>query len=138
MKDISPEKRRLKELRFTVYVTPQGYIIHDSKKKVVAKNSSSSTSDEYESILRHTIDALQQVQGKNDPKDLAHVKIIVTSDNIYINNIIKEWLQQWKYDQYANRPHQSLLQQLYAQTQILNVDSLRVNIEECSYLQLIK
>ena len=143
VKEISAEKRRLKELRYSLYVSSKAFAIHDNKKKLVATQPL--TTDEntilhspYESILMLTISGIQRIINMNEPKDYPHIKIIVTSDDVYINNVIQEWLNKWKVNNFEDRPNQTLLQQLHDLVQTVQVDNLRVSMNECPSLQLVK
>jgi hypothetical protein len=143
VKEISAEKRRLKELRYSLYVSSKAFAIHDNKKKLLATQPLSTDENTilhspYESILMLTISGIQRIINMNEPKDYPHIKIIVTSDDVYINNVIQEWLNKWKVNNFEDRPNQTLLQQLHDLVQTVQVDNLRVSMNECPSLQLVK
>ncbi len=121
---ISEEKRKLKELKYTLYTdgscdnlgTRDGgwaaYILDPSDHGwLISGSYKDTTSNRMELIA--IIEGLEWIIQKYDDSTRRHVKVSLYCDSKYSVNLIKEWIQEWKTKQtIESRPNFDLLLQL--------------------------
>ena len=115
---ISEEKKRIKELKYQIYVKGTihqnngnwGVIILNAKseKNILKGTSMNTTLERME--LYGLVEALKWIMNQYKEKDQKHVKITVYTEYIYCTNDLKEWIHIWKKERFINRPNSDLLQ----------------------------
>ncbi len=115
---ISEEKKRIKELKYQIYV--KGSILQNngnwaviilnakSETTVLKGESNNTTLERME--LYGLVEALKWIIKQYNEKDQKHVKITVYTESIYCTNVLKEWIHVWKKERFINRPNSDLLQ----------------------------
>jgi len=116
---ISEEKKRMKELKYQIYVKGNciqnngswATIILNAKleKTELKGNSSNTTLERME--LYGLVQALKWIMKQHTEKDQKHIKIIVYTESVYCTNVLKEWIHIWKKERFINRPNSDLLQE---------------------------
>ena len=117
---ISEEKRRLKELKYTLYTdgscdnsnTKRGgwaaYIIDPNDDTwTISGACEQTTSNRME--MKAIIEGLDWILNKYDKKMRKHVRVSLYSDSTYCINLIREWLKDWKEKGWDQRPNADLL-----------------------------
>ncbi len=121
---ISEEKRKLKELKYTLYTdgscdnmgTRHGgwasYILDPSDNGwLISGQAVDTTSNRME--LQAIIEGLQWILQKYDETTRRHVKVTLYCDSKYSVNLIKEWIQDWRTKNILeSRPNLDLILQL--------------------------
>ena len=139
--NIPQEKRRLKEMKYRLFVSDTAYAVLDIKNKVVLKKSYSkpetSIGENYEKILELTIEALEDLYSRYSTTEQHHMTIELISESIYLNNLINNYIPVWKGDNCNNRPYQSLLLKLIPLLDRCKIKSQRMGKTESDGLRLI-
>ena len=116
---VTPEKKKIRELKFKIYT-------HGSQKEikggwafiVLDKFEQKSTFSGSERFINKNriemisiIEALNWIYNYVEVKYRKYIKVTVYTENVYCVNIINEWLKLWK-DSLNDRPNSDLLQTL--------------------------
>jgi ribonuclease HI len=130
---ISEEKRRLKDLKYTLYTDGScnnagnkngGWAVYiiDPNENVwlISGSARETTSNRME--MTAIIEGLQWILEKYDLDIKKHVKITLFSDSTYCVNSIRDWMKDWRKNAFTGRPNSDLL---------LILDSL---ITECNLI----
>jgi len=114
---ISDEKRRIKELKYQIYIKglaiehkgTWNVIIVNNKNEKVSFNgtSNNATSDRME--LYALTEGIKYILQQHIDEEQKYVKISCYTESVYCLNIIKEWIHIWKKERFINRPNGDLL-----------------------------
>jgi ribonuclease HI len=124
---ISEEKKRIKDLKYTIYVkgNSKAYkgcwytiIINNKGEKVVLKGDSNNTNTDRMELIAIN-ESIKSILSNSNPNDYKYIKMQIYTESIYCTNIIKEWMNIWKKERFINRPNSDILQEL------------NINIEKC-------
>jgi ribonuclease HI len=124
---ISEEKKRIKDLKYTVYVkgNSKSYkgcwyslIVNNKGEKVTLKGDSNNTNTDRMELIAIN-ESIKSILLNSNPNDYKFIKIQIYTESIYCTNIIKEWMNMWKRERFINRPNSDILQEL------------NINIEKC-------
>jgi ribonuclease HI len=114
---ISDEKRRIKELKYQLYIKGsaidhKGFwniiILNNKNEKILLNGTSNNaTCDRME--LYGLTEGIKYILQQHPEEEQKYVKINCYTESIYCLNIIKEWIQIWKKERFINRPNGDLL-----------------------------
>ena len=140
--NIPAEVRRIKEMKYKCYISPKAYVVQNTKHKTILKSESSDDSvstDNLTAILEQTIRCIHKIINIHTEDDLKHVGIEILSEDVYLSNVLNEWLNKWKINNFENRPNAQLLNELYDLSRLILIEkSTRLSPEECPPLQLVR
>ena len=114
---ISSENRRLKELKFNMYIKSSTTnhsgkwnvnIVNSTGEKTSLNGTNINTTNDRVNLLA-IVEGLKHLLNKYSILDQKHLKINCFTDNIYCSNVIKEWINIWKKEGFINRPNSDLL-----------------------------
>jgi len=130
VKPISEEKKRLKDLKFNIYI--KGYveqhkgkwasIITNTKgdKNTLIGDSNNATDERME--LYSVLESFKHIFQSLEDKDKKFCKLFLYTESIYIINVLKEWIHLWKKERFINRPNGDLLNELLYYINICNLN----------------
>ena len=114
---ISSENRRLKELKFNMYIkssTTNHFgkwdvnIVNSTGEKTYLNGTNINTTNDRVTLFG-IVEGLKHLLNQYSILDQKHLKINCFTDNIYCSNVIKEWINIWKKEGFVNRPNIDLL-----------------------------
>ena len=114
---ISSENRRLKELKFNMYIKSSTTnhsgkwdvnIVNSTGEKTYLNGTNINTTNDRVTLFG-IVEGLKQLLNQYSILDQKHLKINCFTDNIYCSNVIKEWINIWKKEGFVNRPNSDLL-----------------------------
>jgi len=113
---ITPEKKKIRELKYTVYAhgNKEGgwaTIILDKHEQKTVLSGKEDNVKENRIDMEAIIEGLNWIYCSVEPKYRKYIVVNLNCDNVYCVNIIKEWLDKWEED-IENRPNSDLLKTL--------------------------
>ena len=114
---ISSENRRLKELKFNMYIKSSTTnhsgkwdvnIVNSTGEKTYLNGTNINTTNDRVTLFG-IVEGLKHLLNQYSILDQKHLKINCFTDNIYCSNVIKEWINIWKKEGFVNRPNSDLL-----------------------------
>jgi hypothetical protein len=120
--DISDESKKLRELKYTLYIETSFHNSSTSNIKFILTNyrgintykeSNIIVNSDIECQLLAAIEGINWVLEKYNQVEKSNIQLSIFTPNIYLSNIIREWLTDWSSNNFENRPYQHLLQKLY-------------------------
>jgi ribonuclease HI len=131
--NISPEKRKKRELKYTLYTDGSC----DDKKNggwasiILDKNEQQFTiSDKEVNTTNNRMEMIAIIEGLNwiyssvEQRYRKYINVVLYSDSVYCVNTIREWLDKWKDDgSIETRPNGDLLKQLLDIKDKIHIDA---------------
>ena len=114
---ISSENRRLKELKFNMYIKSSTTnhsgkwdvnIVNSTGEKTYLNGTNINTTNDRVTLFG-IVEGLKHLLNQYSILDQKHLKINCFTNNIYCSNVIKEWINIWKKEGFVNRPNCDLL-----------------------------
>ena len=153
--DISPEMKRLMELKFTIYIDAcnigqeckSSVIIYDNKMKptfthtivapipatlttttTIVNNLLANTPDRLE--LQALLHALSYLEQKFDEKTKGYVCVDIVTNSTYTTNVLREWAQLWISDNtLTTRPNHDIIASLVPLIKIFDTNNQKACTE---------
>ncbi len=117
---LTPEKKKLRELKFNIYVTAQltnsisRYICiivdKNSNKKVLSKRIEGNY---VLAFIQGLIDGIKTILYNIEEKYHNYCLVTIKSDNIFFLSLITEWIGKWKHQEFKDREFASELKELH-------------------------
>jgi ribonuclease HI len=132
---ISPEKKKIRELRYNLYVHGiqeenlggwASIILDKHEQKTVLSGKEENLSQPNRIDLIGIIEGLRWIYLSVEPKYRKYIIINLNCDNVYCINIIKDWIDKWK-DDIDIRPNNDLLKELLELKSKMNISAKWVN-----------
>lgn len=131
--NISPEKRKKRELKYTLYTDGSC----DDKKNggwaaiILDKNEQQFTiSDKEINTTNNRMEMISIIEGLNwiyssvEQRYRKYINVVLYSDSIYCVNTIREWLDKWNEDNSIDtRPNSDLLKKLLEIKDKIHIDA---------------
>jgi ribonuclease HI len=115
MKHIPSEKKELKFLKFNCYLQVRDdlwvFSIEDPRERIFCISSQHST-NKLTAELECAIEAFRWLYAGHAEKYKRHIRFFMHTSSIYLINLLREWLKQWKENNFADRPRRKLLVEL--------------------------
>ncbi len=143
--NIPAEKRRIKEMRYKVFLSDSAYLVQDIKNKTILKklnnenkmNTAQDTNENLEGILHVVIEVLEQLFQKHGEEDQPHMSVDLISESVYLNNLLNNYMPLWKEQEFANRPNSEYLKRLQPLLEKCKIKSHRIGRSENDTLKLL-
>jgi ribonuclease HI len=131
--NISPEKRKKRELKYTLYTDGScddkksggwASIILDKNEQqfTISGKEINTTNNRMEMVA--IIEGLNWIYSSVEQRYRKYINVILFSDSVYCVNTIREWLDKWKEDKSIDtRPNSDLLKQLLEIKEKLNIEA---------------
>jgi ribonuclease HI len=135
--NISAEKRRLKDLKYSLYIFTKCHehkgkwmniIINSKHEKQTFYGSNNNTNIDRISLYA-CLEGMKLILSQHNDDEKHNCKITIYTDNVYCINILKEWIHIWKKTNFLNRPNNDLLIECYA---LLNLDQVNIIYQNTS------
>ena len=126
--NIPAEKRKLKQLRWSVHIQPNDggtelhYWILDNK-GVMSKHSVQNVTDIAQTELKTCTELIHSVLNTQTQDTKKHVQINLTSSSPFLINVVRDWLDQWSKNNFETRPNQEYLKELHMLKKICKINA---------------
>ena len=117
---LTPEKRKLRELKYNVYISTQPSETNSTYICIIVDKSNNKTvlSKEVDgsyiySFITGLIDGINYILDHVEEKYHNYCLINIRSDNIYVLTLLNQWLPEWNKTKFQNRTFSEDLSLLY-------------------------